>query len=341
MEHIEFVHLILDWYKKNQRDLPWRKEKDPYKIWLSEILLQQTRVSQGLPYYYKFINEFPNITSLAHAEEQKILRLWQGLGYYSRARNLRETAIFIVKVLNGNFPDTYKELLKLKGIGEYTAAAIASFAFGEKVAAIDGNVYRVLARVFGIDLPPSSTEGKKLFKKIANELLPTKETATYNQAMMEFGALQCTAPNPACINCPVAVHCFARKNEKQKELPLRKKTIEKKKRYFSYKVYFAEDHYILEKRDKNDIWKGLYQFPLLENTKQEVADRELKYTNKVYRQTLSHQIIEAYFDKIAVKNLNALKKIAKHSNGTIYSLSAVEELPKPVVINNYLKENIF
>lgn len=337
MEHPEFVQVILSWYQKNSRDLPWRTAKSAYYIWLSEILLQQTRVNQGLPYYIKFINEFPNITSLANASEDKILRLWQGLGYYSRARNMYATAKYIVNELNGAFPDTYKEIVKLKGVGEYTAAAIASFAFGEKVAVVDGNVFRVLSRIFGIEDNILSTTGKKKFQAIATELLPNHHTDIYNQAIMEFGALQCTPAKPDCNGCPCAHFCYARLHKRQSELPVKIKNNKKRLRLFTYQVIAHKDTLLMQKRMGKDIWAGLYQFPLQEAV---VAPGEVSARGK-YRHILSHQIIEATFERIEVDGETAMRNYADQTGSEIYTIAETEKLPKPVLINNYLKEYFF
>lgn len=342
MEHPEFVQALTTWYLANKRNLPWRAEKSPYFIYLSEVLLQQTRVNQGLPYYHKFTNEFPNITSLAKASEDKVLRLWQGLGYYSRARNLHETAKFIVNNLNGNFPETYSEILKLKGVGEYTAAAIASFAFDEKVAVLDGNVFRVLSRVFGVYDDILSSKGKKIFKAIAQSLIPEDNPATYNQAIMEFGALQCTPGKPDCSVCPCSHFCFARINKSQTDLPVKIKKTSKKERKFQYLVFSYEDKILMNKRKGNDIWKGLYEFPMEETTGYLASESPENYQrSKTYKHVLSHQVIEANFIRINISGENQLKLLAGKTNSEVVTVKDSESLPKPVLINNYLKEYIF
>ena len=223
----------MNWYATAQRDLPWRGTTDPYKVWLSEIILQQTRVVQGLPYYQRFISNYPTITDLANAPEEEVLKLWQGLGYYSRAKNLHHTAQYIATELGGIFPKTYKELVKLKGIGDYTASAIASFCYNEPCPVVDGNVYRVLSRVFGIATPINSTQGTKEFKALAHECLDKANAGVYNQAIMEFGALQCTPQSPDCTNCVLRDHCWAFHHNKVNELPVKLKKITIKKRYFT------------------------------------------------------------------------------------------------------------
>lgn len=267
-----FSDKILDWYSKNKRDLPWRGSRDPYKIWLSEIILQQTRVAQGTPYYLKFITTFPKVSDLAEAEEETVLKLWQGLGYYSRARNLHAAAKTVVKDYEGRFPSTYKGLLKLKGIGDYTASAIASICYDERQAVVDGNVYRVLARFFGIATPINSTEGIKYFKKLAQEVLHKSNVRDYNQAIMEFGAIQCSPKNPNCNSCPVQDGCKAFQKKTMDSLPIKLKKTKVRKRYFNYLVpiYTNEDGIsftLLQQRTGKGIWQNLWEFPLLESEK--------------------------------------------------------------------------
>jgi A/G-specific adenine glycosylase len=342
MEPPEFVQIITTWYRLNKRILPWRSTKSPYFIWLSEVLLQQTRVNQGLPYYYKFVNEFDNITSLAQADESKILRMWQGLGYYSRARNMHTTAKLIVEKHNTEFPNNFNELIKLKGVGEYTAAAIASFAFEEKVAVVDGNVYRVLSRYYGIDTDILSSQGKKEFKALANSLMPENNSSTYNQAIMEFGALQCTPGMPDCQNCPLNMSCYARANHIQRILPVKTKNKSKKQRYFQFLVYTYKEYLLMKKQEDNDIWKGMYQFPLLEGVENTLQEpREGYNVSPKVKHILSHQIIEAVFLRFNLPDRETLKQYAMSTNSKIVSIDECEQLPKSVLINNYLKENIF
>jgi len=263
-----FSKTLNHWYSNNKRALPWRQTKDPYYIWLSEIILQQTQVAQGLPYYSKFTEEFPSVFHLANAEESSVLKLWQGLGYYSRARNLHATAKYIANELNGEFPNTYKDLLKLKGIGDYTASAIASICFNKTEAVVDGNVYRVLARYFGIDTPINSSKGAKEFKQLAQELIDKKNPAEFNQAIMEFGATQCKPQNPNCSMCPFKTSCIAFNKNRISELPVKIKSAKAKKKYFNFLVFIDNDEKtILEKREGKGIWQNLYQFPLIETDK--------------------------------------------------------------------------
>ncbi len=335
---------LLEWYRQNKRDLPWRDIKDPYKIWLSEIILQQTQVAQGLPYYLKFIDSYPSIYQLAAATEQEVLNLWQGLGYYTRARNLHHTAKDIVANYNGVFPETYKELLKLKGIGEYTAAAIASFCYDEPVAVLDGNVYRVLARFFGIDTPTNTTAGKKLFKKTARQNLDIKNPGLYNQAVMEFGALHCTPAKPRCDTCPFVKECVAFQTGQTANLPVKLPKIKIKKRYLHYFFVEWQDQIVLEKRKGKGIWQNLYQLPMIEKT-----------DNKSF----SSENLSAFFKKYSVETDNSPVFVEKtvhklthqHLHITFWKVqsqqkplntvlkSALKDYPLPVVIANFLNRH--
>ena len=332
---------LLDWYRQNKRDLPWRNINDPYKIWLSEIILQQTQVVQGLPYYQKFINAYPDVNSLAAASEQEVLNLWQGLGYYSRARNLHYTAKDIVNNSQGVFPKSYKELLKLKGVGDYTAAAIASFCYNEPVAVLDGNVYRVLSRFFGIDTPINTTEGKKLFKNLAQQNLDTLQPALYNQAIMEFGALQCTPAQPKCDICPLANDCIAYQTGQIAKLPVKLSKLKIKKRYLHYFLVEWEGQIILEKREGKGIWQNLYQLPLIETTgKKRFSSEKLSEFYQKYRilpenqpvlvektvHKLTHQHLQISFWKLQSKQ-KPLKAIPQ---------TAINNYPMPIVIANFL-----
>ncbi len=260
----DFTTEINAWYSVNKRDLPWRETNDPYKIWLSEIILQQTRVAQGLAYYMRFVENFPTVSNLAVASEDEVLKMWQGLGYYSRARNLHAAAKFIDLELNGIFPSEYKTILGMKGVGEYTAAAIASIAFHLPYAVVDGNVFRVLSRYFGISEPFDTAYGKKIFRNLANELVPASNPGIHNQAMMDFGALRCVPVNPVCSDCPLHLGCFACNNKMVDRLPVKSKKINVRNRYFNYFVIVTTDSVFLRKRDGDDIWKNLFEFPLAE-----------------------------------------------------------------------------
>ena len=263
---MNFSTKIISWYQQNYRDLPWRNTNDAYKIWLSEIILQQTRVSQGLPYYINFVTAFPTVNDLANADEQEVLKLWQGLGYYSRARNLHFTAKLVVQNHNGIFPTTYDELIKLKGIGTYTAAAIASFSANEAVAVVDGNVFRVLSRVFNVDYDISQNSSKKYFIELAQKLLSTTQPNLHNQAIMEFGALQCVPKSPNCLDCVFNDSCEAYKLKIVSELPVKLKKNKITKRFMNFiLVHDASGNYIMNKRTGNGIWKNLYEFPCVES----------------------------------------------------------------------------
>lgn len=314
----KFPALLLQWNShKNTRKMPWKGEKDPYKIWLSEIILQQTRVEQGLKYYETFIAAFPDINKLAVAKDQKIYKLWEGLGYYSRCKNLIETARFISNKLNGKFPDEFKDILSLKGVGNYTASAIASFAYDLPYAVVDGNVFRVLSRVFGIKKPIDSTEGKKLFSQLAFELLDKKQPGTYNQALMDFGAVICKPQNPHCNNCILRNHCFAFENDWVNKLPVKEKKIKITTRWFNYLVIEYKEKIYLKKRTANGIWKNLYEFALIETSNDASVKRLLAKAEKekilkkdsykilsvsqLYCQQLSHQKIMGRFIKLTLK----------------------------------------
>jgi A/G-specific adenine glycosylase len=306
-----FSDKLINWYTKNKRDLPWRNTQNAYLIWLSEIILQQTRVDQGMSYYLKFSSTFPTVQDLAKANNETVMKLWQGLGYYSRARNLHATAQFITEKHKGHFPVAYDDILALKGIGSYTAAAIASFAYDLPHAVVDGNVYRVLSRVFGMDTPIDSTNGKKEFNLLANELLNKKKPALHNQAIMEFGALQCKPANPDCINCILNTMCVAFADNRIQELPVKEKKTKVRNRYFNYIVLHYRNKTILQKRVQKDIWINLYDFPLIEMEKEISEDIFLKSrewknfigacsyaisaVSPAYKHVLSHQKIYARF----------------------------------------------
>lgn len=341
---------IIDFYYKHKRELIWRNTKDPYIIWISEIMLQQTRVNQANDYFLRFIKRFPTVYKLAEADENEVLNYWQGLGYYTRARNLHFSAKYIVGALKGTFPNTYKELIKLKGVGEYTAAAIASIAFDEKIAAIDGNVYRVLARLFNEYSSINTSQGKKRFKELAGFMIARQNPGDFNQAMMEFGATVCKPVKPDCEICPVANQCEAFKKRTVMELPVKKKSVKIRNRYFQYLVLLKGKSVFVQKRAENDIWKGLYQFPLIE-TKQNIAPEKFIKSNKfndlVYsnsqilkiseeiKHRLSHQLLHIRFYKI---------KLEQFAHAEYYNLIALEELekyPVPKVIEEYIKNNLF
>ena len=355
MNNPNFADNIVRWYRLNKRELPWRDTKEPYKIWLSEIILQQTRVKQGLPYFERFLAAYPDVFALAQATEEEVLRLWQGLGYYSRARNLHACAREIVEQCNGTFPSDYQGLLKLKGVGNYTAAAIASFAYNETVPVVDGNVFRVLSRVFGVKKDILSTEGQKTFRKLADELVPIGKAGEYNQAIMEFGALQCTPQSPGCLLCPLSSMCYAFQHNAQKELPVKIRKLKVKKRFFSYIVLRQEGHLYMKVRDKKDIWKGLYDFYLLETKlpmedpaqfddillKQALDAGATVEMSNLYKHQLTHQQLWVRFFLIDVSEGSLADSLLNRQRLKSYSLDEVKKLPKPILVNNYLSEVIF
>ena len=309
----KFSQILHAWYKDNARHLPWRETKDPYKIWISEIILQQTRVSQGYDYYCRFIKRFPNVFLLAEADEDEVMNYWQGLGYYSRARNLHAAAKAIAD--KGHFPTSYEEIKSLKGVGDYTAAAIASFAYGLPYAVVDGNVYRVLSRWLGLDEPIDSSTGKKLFAGIAQELLDKSSPAVYNQAIMDFGALQCTPSSPDCTICPLVDSCLAYHKGKVDVLPVKQHKTKVQERFFIYIYVHAGEYTYIRKRSGQDIWQNLYEFPLIECSKS-VDEGDLfqsegfltlfkghkvdfvRLINKGTKHVLSHQVIWTDFYEV-------------------------------------------
>lgn len=344
-----FSKTLISWYSKNKRILPWRETSNPYYIWLSEIILQQTQVKQGLPYYEAFIARFPTVYHLANANEGEVLKLWQGLGYYSRARNLHASAKYISFELDGNFPDTYKELLKLKGVGDYTASAIASICYNQVTAVVDGNVYRVLSRYFGIDTPINSGKGQKEFKALAQELIDKDNPADFNQAIMEFGATQCKPKNPDCLSCPFQNSCIAFNKKRIGELPIKIKGAKAKKKYFNFLVFISEDQKtILEKREGNGIWQNLYQFPLLETSKElsinglkkEVESNDLLkncvfdltlYNQESVIHKLSHQHLYTKFWIVNVKKLPVVG----------INIETIKDYAVPILIGNFIEDFSF
>lgn len=339
-----FSAKILRWYDVNKRNLPWRNTVNPYNIWLSEIMLQQTRVAQGTPYYLKFIENFPTVKDLAEAKEEQILKLWQGLGYYSRARNLHATAKMVSNEYKGKFPNTYKELLKLKGVGDYTASAIASISFNLPEPVVDGNVYRVLARYYGIALPINSTEGIKYFKNIAREVMDVENVRDYNQGIMEFGAIQCAPRNPKCVQCPLNDSCVALRDNKVQDLPVKLKKVKVKDRFFNYLVLVdAQEKSILRQRTGKGIWQNLYEFPLIESEeapdrlaieeelkKYEIENQKFefyKFNEDVIVHKLSHQHLKTHFWIVALEG--------EIPNGV--GLTEIDKFPVPVLVADFIK----
>ncbi len=343
-----FSKIILSWYATHKRTLPWRSSTDPYKIWLSEIILQQTRVAQGTPYYKAFISNFPKVQDLANAPEEKVLKLWQGLGYYSRARNLHATAKTIATEYNGKFPKTFDELLKLKGIGDYTASAIASICFNAPKAVVDGNVYRVLSRYFGIAIPINGNEGIKYFKNLAHKLMDAKNIRDYNQAIMEFGAIQCTPKKTNCHNCPLQNSCIAFRDQKVHELPVKINKTKIKHRYFNYLVPVStttngDAKTILLQRTGKGIWQNLYEFPLIE-TEKKISITEIQ---QCFHEALPlASALELYpfnekeiIHKLSHQHLHTTFWIAPTSsdleNGVL--LSEIETYAVPVLVADFIK----
>lgn len=359
--HRFFTENLLAWFAQNQRPLPWKGERDPYKIWLSEIILQQTRVEQGLPYFQKFVAQYPTVRDLADAPEDEVMKTWQGLGYYSRARNLHATAKFVAHELGGRFPDTFEALLQLKGVGDYTAAAIASFAFGLPHAVLDGNVYRVLARFFGIETPTDLPAAKKEFARLANQVLDPARPADFNQAIMDFGATHCTPQQPKCLACPMRPQCAAYLYNKVSELPVRGRRLEKKERFFLFAVFRVGADTFIRKRSGRDIWQDLYEFPLAELTalpteRTEIVDiisnnfldgeaegLEVLQVSKPYKQVLTHQTVTAIFCEIALKdsdlgskNLESLSR--KYIRTNRIQLKKMYAVPR--IIDSYLRDEV-
>ena len=344
---MEFSNSLIHWYLQNKRDLPWRNTTNPYPIWLSEIMLQQTRVAQGLPYFLSFTDAFPTIFDLANAEEEQVLKLWQGLGYYSRARNLHATAKHIAFELNGKFPPTYKELLKLKGVGEYTAAAIASFSYNEPVAVLDGNVFRVLSRYFNVDSDISLPKTKTEFQQLAQEVLDKKNPAMFNQAIMEFGALQCVPKNPDCNSCVLNSSCAALQHKKVSELPVKSKKTKVTNRYLNYLILKDSDsNYIVQKREGKGIWENLYEFPLLETdfllSEKDAIDQisEMQFYNQKPSEILILQN-EITLHKLSHQHLHIRFFELRFSSKLPDSkpFTAIEKLPFPIVIHNFMVAN--
>lgn len=342
---MSFSNLLIKWYLQKKRDLPWRNTINPYLIWLSEIMLQQTRVAQGMPYFLSFTTAFPTVFDLAKANEEQVLKLWQGLGYYSRARNLHKTAQFVANELDGIFPDNYKDLLQLKGVGEYTAAAIASFAYNEVVPVVDGNVFRVLSRIFDIETDIAQASAKKEFAALAFELMPKDSPAIFNQAIMEFGALQCVPKSPNCSICVFNESCAALQKKKVDQLPIKSKKLKVRNRYFNYIVASDEnENTIIQKRTSKGIWHNLYEFPLIETDKEEDFDciaeqiqNDFFKGNSILSVTesneqsivhkLSHQHLYIKFWEVKIEGIIANGIDAKN----------LKTFPFPIVIHNFIE----
>lgn len=343
MKH--FSSKLMSWYSANGRQLPWRLTKNPYHIWLSEIILQQTRIEQGTAYYQRFVEEFPRVQDLANAPSDDVMRLWQGLGYYSRARNLHATAKVVAQDLNGQFPKTYQGLLELKGIGDYTASAIASFAFGEVEPVLDGNVFRVISRIFGVKHDIAEAKSRKVFKTILNQLIDPQCPDVFNQAIMDFGSQHCKPKLPLCADCVFADECYALANDAQGTLPLKIKKLKRTKRYIHYVLISDGEKYLLKKRPSKDIWAEMYDFPMIdsktaldinESLKTILKDRVLSINiyepNK--KHVLSHQDIFTQFAVVKVTNLDDY-------NYQAYTVDQIKALPKPILIENFLQRAVY
>ncbi len=343
-----FAEVLIDWYRSNSRDLPWRNTSNPYLIWLSEIMLQQTRVDQGLDYYLKFANKYPTVHDLADASEEEVLRDWQGLGYYSRARNLHATAKYISADLKGEFPSSYNEIIKLKGVGDYTASAIASFAFNESVPVLDGNVFRVVSRYLGIKDDIADAKSRKVFKKALEHLIPDdgKLAHEFNQGIMEFGALQCVPKSPACSDCVMESSCYAVQNKMVKELPFKSKKIKVKKRFFTYLIIENEGKFIMNQREEKGIWAQMFDFPLIETSShdeenlEELIEAKLGSANfsiieqkEPIKHILTHQYLFIQFINVDFRG--------DVSHYKWFNLNEINELPKPIVIENHLRKFYF
>lgn len=347
---LETSNLLLNWYKTEKRALPWRESSDPYIIWISEIILQQTRVAQGMDYFYRFTRRFPDVASLAEAEEDEVLKYWQGLGYYSRARNLHAAAKTIMDKFGGVFPKDYKDILSLKGIGEYTAAAIVSFVWNRPYPVVDGNVFRVLSRLYAIDTPIDTTGGKKAFTQLAGIIMNPDKAGMHNQAIMEFGALQCVPQNPNCEVCPLKERCAAYASGSVQCYPVKQNKTKTRPRYFHYLYIIYNGKTWLSRRGKKDIWEGLYEFPLIE-TAQPADFAGLQHTEDFRRlfdgagrlnvsvdipeikHVLSHQILHAAFYRVEIENVNeALRSYLA------VPLEDIERYAVPRLIHIYLEK---
>ncbi len=348
MKNKSFATILLNWHKEeNTREMPWKGEKNPYYIWLSEIILQQTRVEQGLPYFLRFKQKYPTVKDLANAKEDDVMKLWQGLGYYSRARNLHETAKNVQQNFKGKFPETFDELKTLKGVGDYTAAAIASFAFGENKAVVDGNVIRVLARVLGVETAFDTTEGKKKFAQLARELIDEKNPAAYNQAIMDFGGVVCSPKNPKCEDCPFTRICVAKNHELIEQLPYREKRTKITNRYFNYLLIKSDKEIVIRKRTGNDIWQNLYELPMIETPKTlkkgfaEAIVKQLgtkQFAIKSYSeettQLLSHRKIHFRFIEVELTDFKSFSL----ANAQKVKLNALSKFAFPKTLHLYLLE---
>ncbi len=353
MDKQQFTCQLAEWHStKNKRELPWKGEQDAYKIWLSEIILQQTRAAMGLKYYAAFIKKYPSIVDLANAADEEVFKLWEGLGYYTRCRNLLATARFISNGLSGKFPDRYEDILALQGVGSYTAAAIASFAFHLPYAVVDGNVFRVLARCFGITTPIDGNKGKKVFAALANDVLDKKNSAQHNQAMMDFGATLCKPVSPFCNECPMQNGCNAYETGRVNELPVKEKVMTKKTRWFTYFIFKVNDKTLVHQRTQKDVWQQLYEFYLLETNVDthwkendirlfllhqfSINNASIHYVSPQLSQQLTHQTINAIFITIKVEEIPIVLQHYQWVNNV-----QIKALAFPKIINEYLQSTSF
>lgn len=347
---MDFTYKLLKWYQVNKRDLPWRNVSDPYLIWISEVILQQTRVNQGLPYYLRFVEKFQTVSDLAQVSEDEVLKIWQGLGYYSRARNMHATAKQVCDELDGIFPSSYQKLLSLKGIGPYTAAAIASICNNEPVPAIDGNAYRVLSRYFGIDTPINASKARAEFTLLASRLLPHGQSGTFNQALMEFGALCCVPSSPNCAACVFSESCLAYRSALVDQLPVKTKLKERKPRFFVYLHIECNNKVLLTRRAGKDIWHGLYEFPLIEidaslNCEaipellskhiKELSQAIIKNVTQPINHTLTHQQLQAVFVHIQLQ-----KKDEFIGDAEWFDQSVLFDFPVHNLMRRYINDHI-
>lgn len=345
-----FHNTLITWFQQNRRDLPWRNSNNPYLIWISEIIFQQTRIEQGIPWYLRFVKRFPDIKTLAEASEEDVLLIWQGLGYYSRARNLHKAARQIMQDHHGEFPETFDQIRNLKGIGDYTASAIASISFGLPYAVVDGNVYRVLSRISGNTTPIDTTIGKKEFAHLASSFLDKENPGLYNEAIMEFGALQCRPSNPLCSGCPFITDCYAFKTGQIDSLPVKVKKVSQKNRYFIYLLIRYDHGFYLHKRERKDIWKNLYQLPLIE-TATEMDEKELPSSSSFGEIFGGHKPLIESVSRIITHQLSHQKlfirfidlRINEPLSDNGYILISQEQMPDfpfPKPINNYLTDQL-
>jgi A/G-specific adenine glycosylase len=345
---MEFKRILAQWYVENRRELPWRNSSNPYHIWISEIILQQTRVIQGISYYHRFIETFPTIFDLANAPEDLVLKVWQGLGYYTRARNLHNAAKLVVKEYGGTIPDSYDELIKIRGIGPYSAGAIASFAFKKPIPAIDGNVYRIIARIFGVFTLPTTGLGKREFNQIVSDLMDRESPDTFNQALLDFGALQCIPRGPKCQICPFISYCYAFQNNMVESLPSKGKKTIPRDRYFNYLLVNYKGQTFISKRKSNDIWHSLYEFPLIETnnlidpeqlprteewkTLLGSMDVTIKYISPLVKHQLSHQTLHTRFVVVEVDS----EPLCLMKNFLMIPTERIDDYSTPRLIDNFL-----